>query len=135
MHLKDFENAGDQASIKLWPSSGPTIQLLLSVGLLSVLGVPLFGQSPAGATTEVAKYAMKLPEKALLKIDPKVVRMPAGIRSPAAGTGSVVSERNSIGTGMGEYAWKVAIATTVFWVGEQVTVNNPISNDQSAWDS
>lgn len=135
MHLKDFENAEDQASIKFWPSSRSKIQVLLSVGFLAIFGGPLFAQSPTGTTTEVAKFAMKLPEKALLKIDPKVVRMPAGNRGSGAGTGSVVSERNSIGTGMGEYAWKVAIATTVFWVGEQATVNNPISNDQSAWDS
>ena len=51
MHLKDFENAEDQASIKRWPPSGPTIQLLLSVGVLSILGGHLYAQSPAGTTT------------------------------------------------------------------------------------
>ena len=29
----------------------------------------------------------------------------------------------------------MGIATTVFWIGEQATDNNPVGNDKSAWDS
>ncbi len=39
---------------------------------------------------------------------------------------------------MGEFrrnaAWKRNVVTTVFWVGEQPTENNPTPNDKSAWD-
>jgi hypothetical protein len=31
-------------------------------------------------------------------------------------------------------AWKRNVVTTVFWIGEQPTENNPIPNDKSAWD-
>ncbi|MBV8098283.1 MAG: hypothetical protein JOZ31_03910 [Verrucomicrobia bacterium] len=30
--------------------------------------------------------------------------------------------------------WKLNITTTVFWIGEKATINDPISNDKSAWD-
>jgi hypothetical protein len=34
----------------------------------------------------------------------------------------------------GRGVWKTNITTTVFWVGEEATVNNPVPNDKSAWD-
>ena len=34
----------------------------------------------------------------------------------------------------GRYPWKVNIVTTVFWVGEKPTPNNPVPNTRSAWD-
>lgn len=33
------------------------------------------------------------------------------------------------------YPWKTDIVTTVFWVGETPTVNNPTPNDKSSWDT
>ena len=30
--------------------------------------------------------------------------------------------------------WKLNITTTVFWIGEKATINNPVSNEESAWD-
>ena len=32
------------------------------------------------------------------------------------------------------YPWKNEIVTTVFWIGEQPTANNPIPNRSSSWD-
>src|ERR1700722_1792689 len=111
----------------------------LRAGLLAILATHVCAQSPSASTTDIAKYAMKLPEKSLLRIEPKVIRLPAGNRFLGSqlndGSGSGVSGRNSLGAGLGEYGWKLAIAATVFWVGEPATVNNPVSNDQSAWDS
>ena len=34
----------------------------------------------------------------------------------------------------GQYPWKKDIMTTVFWVGEKPTPNNPVPNTRSAWD-
>ena len=34
----------------------------------------------------------------------------------------------------GRYPWKCKITATVFWVGEQATEFNPVSNTESAWD-
>src|ERR1700704_1269608 len=32
------------------------------------------------------------------------------------------------------YPWKKNIVTTVFWIGEQPSRNNPVPNRRSAWD-
>lgn len=34
----------------------------------------------------------------------------------------------------GRYPWKSKIVTTVFWVGESASVNNPVHNRSSCWD-
>lgn len=33
------------------------------------------------------------------------------------------------------YQWKLNIVSTVFWIGEQPTQNNPTPNDKSSWDT
>jgi hypothetical protein len=141
MDLKVLPNTEDRTGIHLVPSMGSKLQLFLWAALLATFGTHVSAQSRSDGTTDLAKYAMKLPEKALVKIEPKILKLPAsngnGLRVAGLsdGTGSAVSAKNSLGAGSGEYAWKVGIATTVFWVGEQASVNNPVSNDQSAWDS
>ncbi|MBK8094312.1 MAG: hypothetical protein IPK32_20710 [Verrucomicrobiaceae bacterium] len=39
------------------------------------------------------------------------------------------------GTGYARYPWKLDIVSTVFWVGESPTENNPVPNDKSSWDT
>ena len=38
-------------------------------------------------------------------------------------------------SGGGRYPWKTNIVTTVFWVGERPTANNPTPNHASSWDA
>ena len=59
---------------------------------------------------------MRLRENALLKLEPQVVA-PTNFRS-----------------GFNRYPWKRSIVTTVFWVGERHTANNPVPNYKSSWD-
>jgi hypothetical protein len=66
---------------------------------------------------DFAKYAMKLREQALLKVEPQVF-VPTSSR-PA-------TQR---------YVWKTGIVTTVFWIGEQAGGNNPVPNYRSCWDA
>lgn len=75
-----------------------------------------FAQSPYKSSEEFAKYAMKLRETALSQIEPRV-SLPTTAR-----------------TSGGAYGWKTDIVTTVFWVGESATVNNPVHNRSSSWD-
>ena len=100
------------------PSIGAKVSFVLGTALLVILGSHVCAQSRSDSTTDLAKYAMKLPEKNLLRIEPKVIRLPArnGLQFPGLsdGTGSAVSEKNSLGTGTGEYAWKVAILNNSF---------------------
>jgi hypothetical protein len=140
MCLKDLENAKGLTGIYLAQFIGSKLQLILFAGFLAIFGMHVFAQSRSDSTTDFAKYAMKLPERSLLRIEPKVISLPANNTLRVSvlndGTGSgFVSERNSLGAGSGEYAWKLGIGTTVFWVGEQASGGNPVSNDKSAWDA
>src|SRR5437879_9918087 len=95
---------------------------LLAVCLsLAVAGIPkVFGDeqstSPYATAADFAKYAMKLREEALLKVEPQVF-IPTSSR-PA----------------IQRYPWKTNIVTTVFWIGEQAAGNNPVPNYRSSWD-
>lgn len=37
-------------------------------------------------------------------------------------------------TGKRQYPWKPNIVTTIFWIGERPTANNPVPNRSSSWD-
>ena len=120
------------------PAIRSKIQLILCVGLLVIFRTDAPAQSRSDSPADFAKYAMKLPEKSLLRIEPQITRSPTNRLTGSGlsdGSGSLVSERNSLGAGLGAYDWKVGITTTIFWVGEQASANNPVSNDKSAWDS
>ncbi|MGA3170569.1 MAG: hypothetical protein ABSE62_06105 [Chthoniobacteraceae bacterium] len=93
----------------------------LIASVLLATGVSLRAQSPYESSEDFARYAMKLREAALLKIEPEVYVPTTSSRSSLWGFGS-------------NYPWKAGIVTTVFWVGERPTENNPVPNTRSAWD-
>jgi hypothetical protein len=72
--------------------------------------------SPYATAADFAKYAMKLREQALLKVEPQVF-VPTSSRP--------ITPR---------YPWKTAIVTTIFWIGEDAAGNNPVPNHKSSWD-
>jgi hypothetical protein len=72
--------------------------------------------SPYATAADFAKYAMKLREQALLKVEPQVF-VPTSSRPTTH-----------------RFPWKMSIVTTVFWVGEQAGGNNPVPNYRSSWD-
>src|SRR4051794_7426582 len=74
--------------------------------------------SPYESSADFAKYAMKLREQALLKVEPQVF-VPTSSRPTAAA----------------RFPWKSNIVTTVFWVGESAGGNNPVPNYKSSWDA
>src|ERR1700719_5000522 len=74
-------------------------------------------QSPYESSADFAKYAMKLREQALLKVEPQVF-VPTTSRPTLT-----------------RFSWKTNIVTTVFWIGEQAGGNNPVPNVKSSWDA
>ena len=138
MDLKDLENARGQVCFDLMRSIRSNLILVVSANLLAIFGTDASAQSQSGSAMDFARYAMKLPENKLIRIQPKVtISQGYNILSGSGaneGAGSYVSGKNSLGAGAGEYSWKLDITTTIFWVGEQATVSNPVSNDKSAWD-
>jgi hypothetical protein len=88
--------------------------VLVLVGLLSA--------APASsASTSFEDQALRLRESVLLRVEPRLPRPSAAAAAARAGN----SRR---------YPWKNNIITTVFWVGEQPTKNNPVPNCKSSWD-
>jgi hypothetical protein len=86
--------------------------------LLTLVGATgAWAQSPYESSADFAKYAMKLREQALLRVEPQVF-VPTSSR-PA----------------IQRFPWKTNIVTTVFWIGEQAGGNNPVPNYRSCWDA
>jgi len=115
----------------------------LGVGLFLLLASAAFGEvaSPFSEKAEFNRYAERLRETVLSSLEPEV-RVPSSgsmslaNRQPASfstqGNSSTVNSFNSANTG--RYPWKTKIVTTVFWVGESATVNNPVHNRAASWD-
>jgi hypothetical protein len=93
-----------------------TFALLLLTSAIGALQAEEQSSSPYATAADFAKYAMKLREQALLKVEPQVF-VPTSSR-PA----------------VQRFSWKTNIVTTVFWVGEQAGGNNPVPNFRSSWD-
>jgi hypothetical protein len=98
-----------------------TLASLLGIATLAVAAQAQTVSTPTiySSSEDFAKFAMKLRESALSQIEPKVfVPTTSGNRGIS-----------------GRYPWKTGIVTTIFWVGESATQNNPVHNRSSSWDS
>jgi hypothetical protein len=82
-------------------------------GLIANVG---HSQSENEGATKFTDNAMKLREEILFKVEP----------TGLGGRGPQYLD--------GKYPWHVGIVTTVFWIGEVSTANNPVPNRASAWD-
>ena len=84
MDLKALQNNKDRAGIDLVPWIRSKVPLVLGAAFLAILGTHVCAQSRSDSTADLAKYAMKLPEKTLVRIEPKVIRLPArnGLQVP-----------------------------------------------------
>ncbi len=117
------------------PSKGALeflLRILLTIALLAFIAGSSLAQTnrasdgesdPSGPFSEkaaFARYAERLRESAIHALEPQVL-IPTLSRS---------NFRSS-----SKYPWHRGIVTTVFWVGESATVNNPVHNRASSWDS
>jgi len=95
----------------------------ISLSLFTIfLALPLFlqAESPYKSSEDFEKYAMKLRETAISRIQPQVV-------IPSTSTYANIH-------GNGGFPWKRNIVTTTFWIGEDAAQNNPVHNHKSSWD-
>jgi hypothetical protein len=91
--------------------------LIFLCGLLSTGTSALFAQTPSESAKRFTDNAMKLRESILFKVEPKNLTS-----NPLQGPEV-------------KYPWHTQIVTTVFWIGETPSGNNPVPNRSSAWDS
>jgi hypothetical protein len=82
-------------------------------------------QSQYQTSTDFAKFAIKLRENGLLTFGPK---LESTVGFTMAGRGLALNGA------LGRHPWKIGIVTTIFWIGERPTTNNPVPNDRSSWD-
>ena len=85
--------------------------------VVALTAISAFGQSPYESSADFAKYAMKLRDQALSKVEPQVF-VPT-------------TSRNTVS----RFPWKTNIVTTIFWIGETPSGNNPVPNHKSSWDA
>ena len=88
--------------------------------LAVLLATSFLSAAPGRASTSFEEQALRLRESVLLRVEPRISR-PSINTAPRAGNSR-------------SYPWKNNIVTTVFWVGEQPTQNNPVPNCKSSWD-
>ena len=86
--------------------------------VFTAIALPASAQSPYVSSSDFAKYAAKLRESAILKMEPQVV---------------IPTTSRTLGVS-GKYPWKTRIVTTIFWIGEPAGGNNPVHNVSSSWD-
>ena len=87
------------------------LSLILSVCVFTIFGGKTLAQSQYESSTDFAKYAMKLRENALLKIEPKVIMSPTKTvftgDGPRYVTGpSLMGRGAALSGGPGRYPWK-----------------------------
>src|SRR5260370_4125402 len=85
------------------------------VGLVLVSGTGAYGQTDGESAASFTEHAMRLRADLLLRVQPDHT----GQRPTAT---------------EGRYIWQNNIVTSVFWIGETASGNNPIPNQASAWD-
>ncbi len=96
-----------------------TVAVLLSA-VSACFASSAAAQAPT-KTVQLSKKQSRLHENVLLKIDP------AGVTPP-----SLLIRTMKDGE---RFPWKNSIVTTVFWIGENPTANNPVPNHASSWDA
>ena len=92
--------------------------------LLSSVSACFAPSAPAQVPTkkvQLNKKQNRLTEDVLLKVDPVGYTPPGHFRNPMRR-----DER---------FPWKTEIVTTVFWIGENPSANNPVPNHASSWDA
>ncbi len=97
-----------------------TIAVVLSS--ISAFFTPAAPAAVPGANVKLSKKSSNPLKGSLLKFDPISFSLTAKTDPPFANP----AER---------FSWKKEIVTTVFWIGEMPSANNPVPNRSSCWDA
>src|SRR5215472_2299426 len=100
-----------------------THTIAVFLGSISAFFSPSAPAQPPAAKVKLSKKQSqnRLNEEVLLKVD------------PIASTPPIFPSVS--GTKDGRYPWKEKIVTTIFWIGENPSGNNPVPNHASSWDN
>jgi hypothetical protein len=86
----------------------------------------LFTQNAPAA---VPASKMKLSKKSSKPLDDNLLKIDPMSYAPAPKADPPFTKKEE------RFSWKKEIVTTVFWIGEKPTANNPVPNRSSSWDA
>jgi hypothetical protein len=119
----------------------PNASLLKALSLLQWMFLFSFWSNPGLSQSQISpdylQCAMQLRAGTLLKIQPVISPNRSGYTYPtnSSDIGSSFLGRLTDPQGsFRRYPWKLNIVSTIFWIGERPTTNNPVPNDRSSWD-
>ena len=123
-HESQVDNSASSAS-RLTLMKPGTITHTLAVLFSTVAS--LFSQSAASSTLSFPKF--KASKKAEKEGEGRNIGSGPSVFTPTTRTFGLAPASSTR-----QYPWKKEIVTTVFWVGEKPTANNPVPNKSSSWD-
>jgi hypothetical protein len=97
--------------------AGNRFSLIFTCGLMTTGVSAIFGQSVSEGAGHASRNRENLKGSMLLNVGPGNIE-PVPVEPPGD-----------------KYPWHPQIVTTVFWIGEAPSGNNPVPNQSSAWDS
>ena len=97
--------------------AGNRFSLILTCGLMTTGVSAIFGQSVSESAGHANRNRGNLRDSILFNVGPGNIE-PVPVEPPSE-----------------KYPWHPQIVTTVFWIGETPSGNNPVPNRSSAWDS
>jgi hypothetical protein len=112
---------------EIWTKKEPLV-LLSSAAFFLVAGQACFAQQRNLESIGVDGQATQVRESKIIWINRSPILVTTTIFTQPSNSSSAVKSL------VGAADWKMKITTTVFWVGEQATAQNPVPNDKSAWD-
>ncbi len=112
---------------------------VLAAGVILLVVVPGVRAERQEPGMDFADYGRRLEQAALLRFQPRVSLASTKIANKEANltsSGEAACEHQAVALGATEnrFPWKVSIVTTIFWIGERASANNPVPNNRSSWD-
>lgn len=104
-------------------SGSLTHTIAVCLSSLSAFLVPSASAQTPPAKMKLSKKQNRLTEDVLLRVDPIGYTPPPSLEINLGKSAKAI------------FPWKKEIVTTVFWIGENSTANNPVPNHSSSWDS
>lgn len=109
-------------------------KIMVGLCLSLPIALPLHAEpaSPFSERAEFVRYAERLRESVIQSLEPQPRSSSTTSSSSKSNSTAAPSLWGNITSN--RYPWHPNIVTTIFWVGESASTNNPVHNRSSSWD-
>ncbi len=107
-------------------------KIMVGLCLSLPIALPLHAEpaAPFSERAEFVRYAERLRESVIQSLEPQ----PRSNSAAASKSNSSAAPSLWGNVASNRYPWHPNIVTTIFWVGESASTNNPVHNRSSSWD-